>query len=50
MSLAYVIGQDLLLLRVLLEVLFEGAIADKLFLEFEHFLLLHSFTGQMVKD
>lgn len=49
MSLTDVVVQDLLFLWVLLEIFFEGTIADELLLEFENFLLLHSPVGQMVE-
>lgn len=43
-----IVLKDFFFIRVLFEVFFEGSIADELLLEFENFLLLDSFVGQVV--
>ena len=49
-GLADVVLENLFFFGVLLEVLFERAIAHQLFFEFEDFLLLNRLVGEMVED
>ena len=49
-SLLDVVCEDFLFLWVLLEILFEGAIAHELFLEFKHLLLGHRFVSEIVDN
>ena len=44
-----VVSEDFLLLRVLLEILFEGTIAHELFLELEDFLLHDSLVREVIE-